>query len=182
MSDEREPDTERGRLGELRTSARGWQGIQLAVLGFIGLCGVLKQEETGIPKWLQVLAGIVALAALVIACAATYLVGRAAFPLYRLRRGEDPNELVHTSHRLIRGLVLTFVAVALTALAAASAWWPTSRSAGASGLVTLSTGQASVCGELSGSGGDGIHLVISGRTIAVPLDAVTAIEPVSTCP
>ena len=30
------------RLTELRNSARGWHGVQLAVLGFIGLCGVLQ--------------------------------------------------------------------------------------------------------------------------------------------
>ena len=30
---------------QLRTSARGWHGVQLAVLGFIGLCGALHDAE-----------------------------------------------------------------------------------------------------------------------------------------
>ncbi len=55
---------ERGRLDELRASARGWQGIQLAVLGFIGLCGVLQRGGRSIPRWIQILAGIAALVAL----------------------------------------------------------------------------------------------------------------------
>ena len=44
------------RIAELRGSARGWHGVQLAVLGFIGLCGVLREGAgSGEPHWLQVL-------------------------------------------------------------------------------------------------------------------------------
>jgi hypothetical protein len=40
-----------GRLAELRTSARGWHGVQLAVLGFIGLCAVLQgQADSPAPR------------------------------------------------------------------------------------------------------------------------------------
>ena len=47
-----EADTE-----QLRASARGWHGVQLAVLGFIGLCGALHDAgaATG-PRWVQELA------------------------------------------------------------------------------------------------------------------------------
>ncbi len=180
MTPEDQPD--RGGLDELRSSARGWQGIQLAVLGFIGLCGVLQRGDAGIPHWIQILAGIAALVALGLACVATYLVGRAAFPLYGARGGEVTDDLAATRHRLTRGLTLTFVAVALTALAATSSWWPVSGDSASSGLVELSTPQATVCGQLSDETGDGIHLTISGRTIAVPIDAVTAIRAVDSCP
>ena len=177
-----EHQAERGRVDELRTSARGWQGIQLAVLGFIGLCGVLQQNDSSIPHWLQILAGLAALVALGVACVATYLVGRAAFPLYGVRGGDQPDDLAVTSHRLIRGLTLTFIAVALTALAATSSWWPVSSDSSSSGLVELSTAQATVCGELSSQAGNGIQLIVSGRTIAIPIDAVTAIRAVDKCP
>src|SRR5262245_34533158 len=142
-----------GRLAELRTSARGWHGVQLAVLGFIGLCGVLKERSSKDPLALQVVAGILALAALALACYATYLVGRAAWPLYGAERREasteDPDDLASTSHRLRRGLALTFVAVALLALSAASGWWPLEQSSATgedAGLVELQAGGRSWCG------------------------------------
>ena len=72
------------RLTELRTSARGWHGVQLAVLGFIGLCGVLSGGSAA-PQWLEWLSMWLALAALACACVATFLVGAAAWPLYRAR-------------------------------------------------------------------------------------------------
>lgn len=67
------------RIAELRVSARGWHGVHLAVLGFIGLCGVLQPGAgSGEPHWLQVLAGLLVVAALGIACVATVLVALAA--------------------------------------------------------------------------------------------------------
>jgi hypothetical protein len=33
------------RLKELSASARGWHTIQMAVLGFIGICGVLRTAD-----------------------------------------------------------------------------------------------------------------------------------------
>ena len=53
------------RLAELRVSARGWHSIQLAVIGFIGFCGVLQNGRPDNPTWLQVWAGILVLVALV---------------------------------------------------------------------------------------------------------------------
>ena len=67
-----------GRTNELRASAIGWQKIQFAVLGFIGLCGVLKGVGTSSdPRWLQIVAAILIVLALIVACYATFLVGRA---------------------------------------------------------------------------------------------------------
>jgi hypothetical protein len=39
---------------QVAASAKGWHSLQMAVLGFIGICGMLR-EGTG-PSWLQWLA------------------------------------------------------------------------------------------------------------------------------
>jgi len=77
-----EPAAPPDRLAELRGSAQGWHGIQLAALGFIGLCGVIQTGDSDNPRALQVLAGILVLVAFGLACAGIYLVGRAAWPLF----------------------------------------------------------------------------------------------------
>ena len=78
------------------------------------------------------------------------------------------------------GIALTFVAVGLTALATASAWWPAD--AADDGLVSVSTAQGSLCGRLLDSSDGTVTLDLSGRTVAVPLDQVAGIEPVDGCP
>lgn len=35
-----------------RASAKGWHGVQMAALGFIGLCGVLQRDDGDDPRWL----------------------------------------------------------------------------------------------------------------------------------
>ena len=69
-------------LAELRVSARGWHGIQLAVIGFVGFCGVMQDGRPDNPTWLQTCAGILVLVALALACAGTFLVARVAWPLF----------------------------------------------------------------------------------------------------
>src|SRR3954452_22818063 len=101
MSGLEDPAT--SRLEQLRASAKGWHTIQLAVVGFIGFCGVLKGEGSTAPHWMEVLAGIVVLVSLGAALFATYLVGRAAGPLYGPRAAapaDDAAELARTSRRL----------------------------------------------------------------------------------
>jgi hypothetical protein len=148
------------RLSELRASAKGWHGVQMAVLGFIGLCGVLQRDDGDDPSWLQMWALLFAVAALATALYAIVLVGRAAWPLY----GPQPEPLPESdssyarhvrdaSRQLSRGLALTFVSVALLALGTASAWWPseaTSSSSSSGGLVEVraNSGQT-VCGQLA---------------------------------
>jgi hypothetical protein len=44
------------RLEELSASARGWHTIQMAVLGFIGICGVLRTTGSPAPRAVQWLA------------------------------------------------------------------------------------------------------------------------------
>jgi hypothetical protein len=76
-----------GKITQIRASAVAWQKIQFAVLGFIGLCGVLKGTGTsGGPRSLQIVAAILIVLALIVAGYATFLVGRAAWPLYSADR------------------------------------------------------------------------------------------------
>jgi hypothetical protein len=103
-------------VDELRTSARGWHGVQLAVLGFIGLCGALQSGSEGSgPGWLQRAAAVLVLAALAVACLATVLVASEAWPVYAGR--PDPanggaDTVVRRGGRHLRtGIALTFLAV-----------------------------------------------------------------------
>ncbi len=180
------PEAER--LAELRSSARGWHGIQLAVIGFVGLCGVLKGEGSGAPEWVQALAGYLAFAALALACIATYQMGRAAWPLYDVRRAPPPvsEELLRTSRRITTGLVLTFTAVALIALAGLSSWWPVDDepdgAAAAGGVaVVLEAGGRSVCGTLAQAQPDAVAVVTDGQRVDVPIARLTALRPVDGC-
>src|SRR3954447_17532223 len=130
------------RLAELRVSARGWHGIQLAVIGFIGFCGVLQNGPPDNPKWLPGWAGILVLAALVLACISTFLVGRVAWPLFGgAQSAVADGDLESEARQLRRGLLLTFVAVALLALGTATGWWP--QPAGEKGGTQLVAVQAS---------------------------------------
>jgi hypothetical protein len=176
---------EAGRLAELRTSARGWHGVQLAVLGFIGLCGVLTASDSPAPESIQVLAGILALTALVLACLATYLVGRAAWPVYGpqegVRAAGDAEELVRTSRRLTRGLILTFIAVGVLALSSAAGWWPSAEGEPGGGSVELQVGQASVCGGLSETRAGAVGVETAEGLVVVPIERLTAIRPVDRC-
>lgn len=180
-SEPAEPGTER--LAELRSSARGWHGIQLAVIGFVGLCGVLKGEGSSAPDWVQALAGYLAIAALALACLATYQVGRAAWPLYDVRRAAPPvaEELLRTSRRITSGLALTFLAVALIALAGLSSWWPSDDEATGAAAVELEAGGTSVCGTLAEAQPGAVAVVAGGRQVTVPIAQLTALRPAGGC-
>jgi hypothetical protein len=169
------------RLAELRASAKGWHGAQLAVLGFIGLCGVLQQSSSSEPRWLQVLAGLLVLAALALACIATGLVATVAWPLDTDRAPAVPEELLHRAvSRLRTGIVLTFVAVVVLAVAATSSWWPDPK-AQAAGTVVVSTDQGSVCGRLGPSQQGSLTLSTADGDVTVPLAQVVSIQPVDGC-
>ena len=174
------------RIAELRVSARGWHGVQLAVLGFIGLCGVLEQGAgDDNPGWLQWLAGLLVLAAFALACAATVLVALAAWPVYGPAAdtaGAD-GEVARTSGRLRTGITLTFVAVAMLALAASSAWWPNGTDGGKSRTaVEVRTGAGQVCGELGEPSTQGVLAIATGgRLVELPLGEVISVQPVDGC-
>src|SRR6476661_3272712 len=93
------------------------------------------------------------LGALGLACVATFLVGRVAWPLFGGGQSSvaDPAaDLEREGRRLRRGLILTFVAVAMLALATASGWWPQPEAgSGAANLVAVQVGSGQrVCGAL----------------------------------
>ncbi|MFB9393600.1 hypothetical protein ACFPM3_15955 [Streptomyces coeruleoprunus] len=163
----------------LQSSARGWHTIQLAVLGFVGLCGVLKSDAvSSAPRGLEAVAGVLVLVGLALACLATYLVGRTAWPL----PGRAVN-LVAAGRRLRWGLVLTFLAVVLVALAAASAWWPAAEGeAGAAAFVQVSTSAGTACGTLAAAEGDGVvRLVADGQHLDIPVERIAGLTPVDGC-
>jgi hypothetical protein len=181
--DVREPA--RGDLDELRTSARGWHGVQLAVLGFIGLCGALQSgADSGNPDWLEQLAAVLVLLALAVACLATVLVAGAAWPVNGWRHssarddGTVEAEVRRDGRHLRTGIVLTFVAVGLVALATSSSWWPTKKSGA---LVEVSTAQGTVCGTLLGSQDGGLAVDVGGQRIVVPMDQVAGLRPATSC-
>src|SRR3954449_12831877 len=170
------------RLAELRVSARGWHGIQLAVIGFIGFCGVLQNGRPDNPTWLQVWAAILVLVALVFACVGTFLVGRVAWPLF----GGPESGVAgfeREAQRLRRGLVLTFVAVGALALGTASGWWPQPTGASGGGqlvAVRASSGER-VCGSLVQASPGTLRVSVDGRRVDVSLQDVAAVDPVDSC-
>ena len=166
-------------LEELRASARGWHGVQLAVIGFIGLCGVLKGGRPDNPMWLQVLAVVLLFSALALACAATYLVARVAWPLYGAREApvDEAAEVARAGRRIKQGLVLTFTAVAVLAVATASDWWPQPvEGAGAEVTVQARSGER-LCGPLGQANPGSLSLTVDGRPVVVSLDNVATIAP-----
>lgn len=178
------------RLAELRASAKGWHGIQLAALGFIGLCGVIQTGDATDPWALQVLSGILVLVAFCLACAGIYLVGRAAWPLYRAEpesapaRDDDAAAIELVSRQLTRGLLMTFLSVAALALATAASWWPKDAAdAGAGGSVQVQTDDGrTACGELTGSPQPGtLRVETAAQPVVLSLDALASVAPVSGC-
>ena len=169
-------DTALAEQERLRTSARGWHGVQLAVLGFIGLCGALHDAASAPgPGWVQRLAAVLVLVALALACVATALVAGEAWPV---RSGADGGSRHPVGH-LRLGIALTFVAVGLAALATSSSWWPAGDDT--AGLVNVSTDQGTFCGQLLDSADGTVVVDVSGQHVAVPLERVSGLAPTSTC-
>jgi hypothetical protein len=174
------------RLAELRASARGWHGVQLAVIGFIGFCGVLQDGRPDNPEWIQVWAAVLALAALVLACLATFLVGRVAWPLYTGRqpaRADETAELERDGRRLRTGLILTFAALTLLALGTATGWWPQEGGEGAGGdlVAVQATSGEQWCGALGESSPGRLSVSVDGSPVVVSLQDVATIGPVESC-
>lgn len=181
--------TSTSRLVELRASAKGWHGVQLAVLGFIGLCGVLQGAAgQGGPHWLQVLAGLLVLLALARACIATALVATAAWPVHEIEEGvaagvTADDLLHHTASRLRLGIMITFLAVVVLAVAATSAWWPEDAASSGSGasLVEITTNQGAACGTLQDGDPGTITISSGGQQVVVPAESVVRLRPVANC-
>lgn len=170
-------------LDRLGASARGWHRIQLAVLGFVGLCGVLWAggDPSG-PSWLQWLAGTLVALALVLGCLAVYLVGRVAHPFHgpAIEAGIAQAPAVASGTRQLRtGIRLTYLAVAVLVTAALSGWWPTPAAAGAV-QVSDASGR-SWCGELTEAPAGAVRLNTGDGPVTVPVSQLATLRPVDTC-
>jgi hypothetical protein len=178
-------------MAAVTRSARGWHGVQLGVLAFIGLCGVLSNTNAGTPRWLQVTAGVLAIAALALASASIFLVASVAWPFPAVQPG-DPSGRRHprgsatVGRRLRLGVVLTYVAVAVMALAASTHWWPTPTSKGLVGaagqrvVITDRSGRTA-CGVLVDAPTGRVRLSTDAGTVELAISGVADISPVETC-
>jgi hypothetical protein len=170
-------------LADLANSARGWHGVQLAVLAFIGLCGVLSDADAGLPRWLQVTAGVLAVAALIVACLSIFVVATVAWPFSSAVAEAGVSQ--RTSRRLRTGIALTYVAVGLMALAASSSWWPTAGSgrlegAGATVRITDQAGRTA-CGTIVDGPEATIRLATADGIIELAVDGLADIVAVDRC-
>ena len=65
---------------KLSASARSWHTIQMAILGFTGICGIVRTAGSPAPHTIQWLATALAIAALAAASPAIFTVGRGRLP------------------------------------------------------------------------------------------------------
>lgn len=170
-------------LGQLAASARGWHRIQLAVLGFVGFCGVMwaSGDPSG-PRWLQWLAAALVALALVLAGLAVYLVGRVAHPFYGQAvdaPSADSPAVASGARQLRTGIRLTYLAVAMLAVGSLSAWWPDLAAADAA-QVREASGRT-WCGELVEAPDGAVRLDTSDGPVTVPVDRIATIRPAGTC-
>ncbi len=165
------------RLEKLSTSARGWHTIQMAVLGFIGICGVLRAASSPAPRAVQWLAAALAVAALAAACVAIFTVGRVAYPVSEATDGASAAP--GAAARLRAGIRLTIVALILAVIAALSGWWPAA-STTAAVAVTATSGQA-WCGPLASGPAGAVSVRTASGVITVPAQAIAQVRPVAQC-
>jgi hypothetical protein len=164
-------------LEKLSSSARGWHTIQVAVLGFIGICGILRTASSPAPRAVQWLAAALAVAALAAACAAIFTVGRVAYPVSDAADGASA--VPDAAARLRAGIRLTIVALILAVIAALSGWWPAASTTAAI-AVTASSGQA-WCGPLVSGPAGAISVRTAHGVITVPAQAIAQVRPVAQC-
>jgi hypothetical protein len=170
-------------LADLANSARGWHGVQLAVLAFIGLCGVLSDADPTLPRWLQVTAGVLAIAALIVSCLSIFVVASVAWPFSsRVADGDVPHR---AARRLRTGIALTYLAVGLMALAASSSWWPSPDTADLEGAtatvrITDQSGRTA-CGTIVDGPEATIRLETADGTVELAASGLAHITPADSC-
>jgi hypothetical protein len=147
----------------------------MAVLGFIGICGVLRTVDSPAPRPVQWLAAALALIALAVACVAVFSVAQVAYPVSEAGGGAGPG----AAARLRAGIRLTIVALILAVVAALSGWWPAASTAAAV-AVTATSGQA-WCGPLVSGPAGAISVRTARGVITVPAPAIAQVRPVAQC-
>ncbi|WP_020519022.1 hypothetical protein [Catelliglobosispora koreensis] len=159
----------------LAESARGWQNIQLAVMGFIGFCGVLKMgtEQAG-PEWLGWWSTGMSVLALITSVFSTWMVGSVAFPTLGAEAQMPPS----APGRLKSGIVMTFISVAMMALAGAAGWWPSS---GDNIKVTAQDGEVACGTKVDGAPAGQLWLETADGTVRVNLSGLADMEVVGSC-
>ena len=167
----------------LSAAARGWHTVQLAVLGFVGICGVLRSTAAAeAPRVVQWLALGLAVAAFAIACLAVLLVAGLAYPIRSADAAPDGAELRRGAARLRSGVRLTVAALVLAVLATLSGWWPASGAAASGAAVELTdSGGRRWCGELAAGPPGWVGVRVTGRTVAVPVPDIAQLRPVAGC-
>ncbi len=157
------------------------QKLQLAAIGFAGLCGVLSGggfESTASPRWLQEVGVVTAFGGLAMAVAAVLLVATVAHPVVRQPRASSA-----AISRLVMGITLTFIAVVLTAVAALTWWWPQppSETPTAPKIEVTTSQGGSVCGvPVPGRSGT-VNLDASGEQVVIPLRRLLTLDVVEVC-
>jgi len=82
------------------------------------------------------------------------------------------------ARRLRAGVILTAVAVGLTALSASSNWWPQSS---AERAVQVSTSSSTACGQVVDSAAGWIELDVRGKVVRVDLVDLVSLQPTESC-
>jgi hypothetical protein len=169
-------------LAEVSASARGWHTIQMAVLGFIGICGVLRATSSPAPLAIQWLAAALAVAALAAAALAVFIVGRVAYPV-----GDAADDVTarpsagQAAQQLRAGIRLTIVALILAVIAALSGWWPASSSSSTTAVAVTATSGQAWCGPLVNGPATAISVRTGNGVITVPAQAIAQVRPVAQC-
>jgi hypothetical protein len=160
-------------------SAKGWHNIQLAVMGFIGLCGVLRMGNTPDgPQWLGWWSAGMVILAFVSSLLAMWMVGSVAFPLYTF--GGEAGMPQSAPQRLRGGIRMTFVSILLMVLAGLTGWWPAGASE--SNVQVRDANGASVCGTwVEGAPAGSIWLRTPDGVVTINVRAIAQMDKVSSC-
>lgn len=170
-------------LERLAASARGWHQIQLAVLGFIGFCGVFWRIGDGpLSGGWQWLAVALVAVGFVLAVVAVFLVGRAAYPFHAPSQEAESDRAATTARqqgRLHLGVRATYIAVVLVVAATLFGWLPTATEEGAVELGDA--GGDTWCGQLVEAPAGEARVATTEGHVAVPLDRLVVLRPADTC-
>jgi hypothetical protein len=167
----------------LIASAKGWHSIQIAVVGFIGACGVFRDgSDDTAPSYFQWLSMALAVLALLLAGIATYSVGRVAYPFYGGPPVTDEAAAVaEGSARLRSGVRMTALALLLMGVASVPSWWPSDDAGGEASVQVQAANGQSACGTVVASAAGVLTLQTASGRVQVGLDNLASIKPVSSC-